>query len=139
VKLTAEAHTMKARTIGYWVSTALIALGFLVGGSFDVMATPEAIAGLKELGYPAYLAVILGAWKILGALVIVAPGLPRLKEWAYAGILFDLTGAAASHGYSGDPAPKVIIPLVMAAIMFASWWLRPASRKLGVLPFERAA
>jgi uncharacterized membrane protein YphA (DoxX/SURF4 family) len=88
------------------------------------------------LGYPMYFFAILGLWKVLGAIAILVPRFPRLKEWAYAGIFFDLTGAAASvaavGGY-GAYAFHVIAPLVIAGLTVASWALRPQSRVIGVL------
>jgi uncharacterized membrane protein YphA (DoxX/SURF4 family) len=91
---------------------------------------------MAALGYPAYFVTILGAWKLLGGLALLAPRLPRLKEWAYAGIAFDLTGAAFSHAAVGHPAAKVIAPLVILGLAAASWALRPASRRLGSVPDE---
>ncbi len=88
------------------------------------------------LGYPLYFFHILGFWKVLGAIAILVPRFPRLKEWAYAGIFFDLTGAAASCvavGGSGPYAFHVLAPLVLAALAIASWALRPASRIIGIL------
>ena len=82
---------------------------------------------------------ILGTWKLLGAAAIVVPGLPRLKEWAYAGILLELSGAALSHAAAGDPAGKVAVPLVLLVLAAVSWALRPASRRLGELLFGAAA
>jgi uncharacterized membrane protein YphA (DoxX/SURF4 family) len=122
--------TTKTRTIGYWTATALVAFAFASGGIADLLRRPEVMAGMTHLGYPPYFASILGVWKILGALALLAPGLPRVKEWAYAGIVFDLTGAAVSHAAVGDPAAKVITPLILLAIAAASWMLRPQSRKL---------
>jgi hypothetical protein len=86
---------------------------------------------MAELGYPAYFVTILGIWKVLGGLAILAPRRPLLKEWAYAGIAFDLTGAAFSHAAVGQPMVKVIVPLVLLGIAVASWALRPASRRFG--------
>lgn len=80
------------------------------------------------LGYPAYFLMILGTWKLLGALAILAPRLPRLKEWAYAGMIFDVTSAAISRLVMGDSIIKIIAPLFVAAIVLLSWWLRPAER-----------
>jgi hypothetical protein len=122
---------MKFRTAGYWTTTTLIALAFLSGGVVYLAGVEAAAAGLAQLGYPPYLISILGVWKVLGALAILAPRLPRLKEWAYAGIAFDLTGAVASHAAVGDPAQKLIAPVVLLGITAASWALRPPSRKLG--------
>lgn len=80
--------------------------------------------------YPVYFVTLIGAWKVLGGLAILAPRLPRLKEWAYAGIAFDLTGATFSHVAVGNPAAKAIVPLVLLAIAATSWALRPPSRRL---------
>ncbi|HEV8000888.1 MAG TPA: DoxX family protein [Planctomycetaceae bacterium] len=118
------------RTIAYWLTTVLVVFAFGLGGVVDLMQPPQAVEGVTALGYPVYLCTILGVWKVLGAIALLLPGMPRLKEWAYAGIFFDLTGAAASHFYSHDPAAKVAIPLVITLIAVASWALRPASRRL---------
>jgi hypothetical protein len=122
---------MKTRSIGYWAATGLVAFAFAFGGVIDLSHGKEVLEGMSHLGYPAYVATLLGVWKILGAIAIVAPGMPRLKEFAYAGILFDLTGAAFSHAMSGDPAGKVATPLVILAIAAASYVLRPERRVLG--------
>ena len=124
---------MKTKTIGYWTTTALVALAFAAGGAADLSRSPDVVAGMAHLGYPAYFAALLGAWKLLAVPALLAPGLPRLKEWAYAGILFDLTGAAVSHASSGDGIGKVMTPLVILALAIASWALRPASRTLAPL------
>jgi hypothetical protein len=97
------------------------------------MRRPDAIAGITQLGYPVYFIVLLGVWKVLGALAILAPRLPRLKEWAYAGIFFDLTGASVSHAASGSSAGNVVGPAVFALVAMASWALRPESRTVGTL------
>jgi uncharacterized membrane protein YphA (DoxX/SURF4 family) len=122
---------MKTRSIAYAATTGLVALGFAFGGIADLSHKPEVVEGMTHLGYPAYLATLLGIWKVLGAAAIVAPGTARLKEFAYAGILFDLTGAAFSHAASGDPFGQVVTPLVLLGIAAASYALRPASRTLG--------
>src|SRR6185312_8341894 len=121
---------MNGKNIGYWITTALVALTFLSGGVMDASRNADVQAGMSHLGYPLYFALILGVWKFLGGVAILAPGFARLKEWAYAGIAFDLTGAAFSHASSGDGPGKIITPLVILAIAAASWALRPASRKL---------
>ena len=82
---------------------------------------------MAHLGYPSYFLTILGAWKVLGALAILSPGLPRLKEWAYAGMFFDLSGAVASHALMGDGVSKVIGPCLVGSIVIASWLLRRES------------
>jgi hypothetical protein len=117
--------------------TGLVA--FFIGGGglaqiWQYQANPHGV--VPALGYPMYFFAILGVWKVLGAIAILAPGFPRLKEWAYAGIFFDLTGAAASvaavGGY-GAYAFHVIAPLIIAGFCMASWALRPSSRTIGVL------
>ncbi len=118
------------RTIAYWVTTAMLVFVFGSGGVVDLMQPPMAVDGMAQLGYPAYMCTILGVWKVLGAIALVIPGTPRLKEWTYAGMVFDLTGASASHFAVHDPAAKVAIPLVITLILIASWVLRPASRRL---------
>jgi uncharacterized membrane protein YphA (DoxX/SURF4 family) len=124
---------MRTKSIGYWSTTALVALAFVAGGAADLTRAPGMMAGMTHLGYPAYFAGILGVWKLLGALALLAPRWPRLKEWAYAGMFFDLSGAALSHGISGDPAGRVLTPLVLLALVAASWALRPQGRVLGTL------
>ncbi len=120
---------MKSRHLGYWFATGALAFVFALGGFMDATHAAPVVATMKALGYPAYVATILGVWKLLGAAALLAPRLPRLKEWAYAGIVFDLTGAAFSHASAGDSADKIVIPLVLLAVAFASWALRPESRK----------
>ena len=130
---------MKARSIVYWTMTGLVV--FFIGGGgasqiWQYQANPHMV--VPELGYPLYFFGILGFWKVLGAIAILAPGFQRLKEWAYAGIFFDLTGAAAScaavGGY-GAYAFHVIAPLIITGFLMASWALRPESRAIGV-PFS---
>ena len=122
---------MKTPRIAYWVTTALTAFVFLSGGVMDIIQPPDLLKGMTDLGYPAYFTTILGVWKILGGIAALAPRLPRLKEWAYAGMFFDLSGAAASHASVGDPVAKIVTPLILLGIVMASWALRPESRKLG--------
>ena len=93
---------------------------------------PQVRGLIERLGYPPYFLVILGIWKLLGAVALLIPGFPRLKEWAYAGVLFDLTGAVASLFASGlIDVSTMAYPIVMTGVAVASWALRPASRRLG--------
>ena len=121
---------MKGKVIGYWIATVLVALVMLAGGASQLMQRPEAGKMMTDLGYPLYFSLILGAWKVLGAIAILAPRFPRLKEWAYAGIFFDLTGASISQMATGHGTWDVVGPLVFTLILAASWALRPASRRL---------
>src|SRR5581483_12054528 len=84
---------------------------------------------MAHLGYPTYFMSVLGTWKLLGALVIALPGLPRVKEWAYAGMIFDLSGAACSRAALGDGAAMVVVPLAIACVVALSWATRPESRR----------
>ena len=126
----------KAKSIVYWTTTILVAF-FMSGGLSQIWqyrANPHGV--VPELGYPMYFFAILGIWKALGAIAILVPGFPRLKEWAYAGIFFDLTGAAAScaavGGY-GAYGFHVIAPMIITGFLMVSWWLRPPGRVVGVL------
>ena len=93
---------MKTRNIAYWTTTILVAFFIGIGGVAQVAHVKETVDGFVHiLGYPPYFVTILGIWKVLGAIAILVPGFPRLKEWAYAGIFFDLTGAAASNASVG--------------------------------------
>ena len=130
---------MKNRNLPYWITTALFGLALTGSGLMMITRQPPMLAGLAHLGYPAYLMTILGAWKLLGVAALLSPGLPRLKEWAYAGFTFSLTGASASHFFAGDPAGQVITPLVLLAILGVSWKLRPASRTLASPPSTERA
>jgi len=118
------------RKIGYWIATVLIALGYLTGAYFDIVQPEDMMAEAHKLGYPRFFFSILGVWKLGAGIVILVPRLPRLKEWAYAGIVINTTGAAATHIYMKDAIGDIVTPLVLLAIAMASWALRPASRKL---------
>lgn len=120
----------RAKAIAYWASTGMIVFAMFSGGVAELMHRPETINGMKELGYPVYFIMIIGFWKLLGSAALVAPGLPRVKEWAYAGIFFNMTGAAVSHVVNHSAGWHVGVTLGLAAITIASWALRPASRVL---------
>jgi DoxX-like family len=127
----------KARTVAYWIMTILVAMPIGSGGVGQIaqyLANPHGT--VPELAYPTYFFAILGFWKVLGAIAILVPRFPRLKEWAYAGIFFDLTGAAvscAAVGGYGAYAFHVIAPLILTGFTVASWALRPPSRTIGIL------
>jgi hypothetical protein len=102
-----------------------------LGGAWDVLRVAHVRALIEHLGYPTYFLVILGTWKLLGAVALVVPGFPRLKEWAYAGAVFDLTGAVASLWAAGlFAASTAAYPIFMTGVAIASWALRPPSRRL---------
>jgi hypothetical protein len=129
--------TTKGKKIAYWTTTGLIAFFIGTGGVAQLaqyLGNPRGVVPIVR--YPMYFFGILGFWKALGAIAILVPRFPRLKEWAYAGIFFDLTGAAASCvavGVYGVYAFHVIAPLILAGLTVASWAVRPESRVIGVL------
>ncbi|HKV23549.1 MAG TPA: DoxX family protein [Candidatus Acidoferrum sp.] len=126
-----SAPTSPRRIFAYWITTALVVLELVWGGVWDILRVPQVRVLIEHLGYPAYFLVILGIWKLLGAAALVIPKFPRLKEWAYAGVIFDLTGAVASLFVSGlATVNTAAYPMLMVAVAFASWAFRPASRRL---------
>ena len=116
--------------IAYWVCTGLVAFFIGSGGLAYALQVPDVVQGVVALGFPVHFVVLLGAWKVLGAIAILAPGFPQLKEWAYAGILFDLTGAASATIATDGEWWHAAAPLSIAAVVAASWALRPESRRL---------
>ena len=129
--------TRRARDFAYWSTTGLVAFFIGSGGVAQLAQFGGNVHGVVPvLSYPMYFFGILGFWKVLGAIAILAPRFPRLKEWAYAGIFFDLTGAAAScaavGGY-GAYGFHVLAPLFLTVLTGASWALRPEGRRIGML------
>lgn len=125
-----SASTSRRQMI-YWVTTALVVFELVWGGAWDILRVPDVRVLIERLGYPSYFLVILGIWKLLGAVALVIPKFPRLKEWAYAGVIFDLTGAVASLSASGlVTVGTTAYPVLMIGVAFASWALRPPSRRL---------
>ena len=122
---------MTSKAVGYWLVTPLVALAFVAPGIGNLVHAPQIAHDMAHLGYPSYFLTVLGTWKILGAIAITIPGFPRLKEWAYAGMMFDLTGAAISRAASGDGVGGIVPPLAIAALVITSWALRPQNRQLG--------
>jgi uncharacterized membrane protein YphA (DoxX/SURF4 family) len=123
-------RSLSAPAIGYWICTAAIAFTFLSGGIGHLMRAPQVVQGITQLGYPVYFVTLLGVWKLLGGAAVLLPGFPLLNEWAYAGMIFDLTGAAAAHAAVGSDTRHILVPLVLAVLVVASWALRPESRRL---------
>ena len=130
---------MNGRNLGYWITVGLFSAGYTFSSIMDLFGVGPAHLTLAELGYPAYVATILGAWKAGAVVTLLSPGLRRLKEWAYAGIVFDLTGGLASHLFHGDPVPKPIVPIVFLGVALTSYFLRPESRRLLSLSQAAAA
>lgn len=123
----------KRNKIIYWVTTSLLALGMLQSGIFAVLRTKEWVDLVTGLGYPVYFLTILGIWKILGVIAILIPRFKLLKEWAYAGFFFAMTGALVSHLAIGDYAIKAIAgPSFQIIFIILSWYFRPADRKVNI-------
>lgn len=127
---TASSAAPRGRALAYWVTTGLVAGELALGGVWDLMRIPYVQRIVEHLGYPPYFLVILGAWKVLGAVALLVPRFPRLKEWAYAGAVFNYTGAVASHLAMGDGALMLVYPIIQLGLVGGSWALRPSSRRL---------
>ena len=121
---------MLNKNTGYWVASGLFCAVYAFSSFMDLSGVGPAKATMEHLGFPSFVDAILGVWKAGAVVALLAPRLPRLKEWAYAGILFDLSGGFISHLAAGDAMPKPIVPVVLLAIALTSYFLRPASRTL---------
>jgi uncharacterized membrane protein YphA (DoxX/SURF4 family) len=113
---------MKKNKALYWISTALMAALILMASIPDVLQLDVAVKVFVHLGYPIYLLRFIGVAKILGVIAIVVPGFPRLREWAYAGLVFDLSGAFYSHISVGDQWGNWILPLIGLILTLGSYW-----------------
>lgn len=122
----------KSKKIAFWIVTGLLSFGMLLGGTAQLLRAKFNVDGIVHLGYPEYILSILGTWKILGTIIILLPKYPLVKEWAYAGLFFLLSGAVISHIVSGDTFFQYIAPLIFAILTIASWYLRPTERKLNI-------
>jgi uncharacterized membrane protein len=124
----------KTKLIIYWLTTAMVAVGMFGSGMAQVFHAKAMVDLVAPLGYPLYLLYIIGTWKVLGAITIVVPGFKLVKEWAYAGLFFVMTGAFISHLLSGDHSVKGLIgPLFQTVFIILSWYLRPANRRIIVV------
>ena len=115
----------------YWIATSLMSVGMLGSGLAQIAHAKEMVDLVVPLGYPLYILYIIGVWKILGVIAILVPGFKLLKEWAYAGFFFVMTGALISHLASGDYGLKGLIgPFMQTIFIITSWYFRPANRKI---------
>ncbi len=120
----------KSNNIFYWSVTIFLAVGMLAGGIQQLLQVGGYVAIAGNLGYPLYFLSILGAWKILGVLVLLVPKARLVKEWAYAGFFFSMSGAAISHTVMGHPVNEVIPSLILLLATVLSWYSRPLERRL---------
>lgn len=125
----------KRNKIIYWIATVWLALGMTATGIVQLMQVDEETKSMERLGYPAYLLTLLGIWKILGVIAVVIPKFTLVKEWAYAGFFFAMSGAAFSHIAVGDPATELFGPMLLLVLTVLSWYFRPMPRKLTELNF----
>lgn len=121
----------KTRKIIYWIATIWLALGMLSTGVVQLFRQPADVEMMTRLGYPTYLLTILGVWKVLGVITVLIPKFPLLKEWAYAGFFFAMSGAIISHIAVADPVSQLFPPLLLLVLTVVSWYFRPESRRIG--------
>ncbi len=127
---------VKRNKIIYWIATIWLSLGMVSTGAVQLFKGKEGAGGvdvITHLGYPVYMITLLGIWKILGAIAVLIPKFPLLKEWAYAGFFFTMSGAIFSHIVSGSSAVEIAPALLLLILTFASWYFRPADRKIVAL------
>lgn len=120
----------KRNKIIYWIATVWLALGMTSTGIVQLMKMKEETVMIAHLGYPLYFLTLLGIWKILGVIAILTPKFPLLKEWAYAGFFFAMSGAVFSHLAAGDAAKDLFGPVLLIVLTAVSWYFRPADRKI---------
>ena len=120
----------KTRKIIYWVATLWLALGMLSTAIVQLIQMDQEVANFKKLGYPLYLLTLLGIWKILGVVAILMPRFPLVKEWAYAGFFFAMSGAMFSHMAAGNSINDLLPSLLLLVLTVLSWYFRPADRKV---------
>ena len=119
----------KRNKIIYWISTLWLALGMVSTGLVQLLRSKDDVENMTRLGYPLYLLSIIGIWKMLGVIAVLIPRYPIVKEWAYAGFFFVMSGAIISHIVVSDPVSKIIPPLLLLVLTIVSWYFRPPQRK----------
>ncbi len=113
------------RSVIYIASTAILVLEILAGAFMDLAHLPFVVQDVRSIGYPTYVLYIVGVWKVLAVPALLWPRLPRLREWAYAGVFFEMSGAVASHVLVGDPIGQYAAPLAFTFLTLVSWWFQP--------------
>lgn len=123
----------KRNKIIYWVATIWLSLGMVVTGVVQLMKRKEEADMMAHLGYPLYFLTILGVWKLLGVIAVLVPRFPLVKEWAYAGFFFAMSGAVFSHAASGDGPIEFFGPSLLILLTIVSWYFRPTDRKISAV------
>jgi uncharacterized membrane protein YphA (DoxX/SURF4 family) len=134
----------KRNKIIYWIATVWLASGMVSSGILQLFKakgegtlSPPGVYGITHLGYPVYFLTILGVWKILGMAALIIPKFPLLKEWAYAGFFFIMSGAIFSHVACGDSFNDIYPALLLLIMTVVSWYFRPADRKIILVNFNK--
>jgi hypothetical protein len=120
----------KRNKIIYWVATIWLCLGMISTGIIQLIPLEEEVEKMSALGYPLYFLTLIGIWKLLGVVAVLLPGYPLLKEWAYSGFFFLMSGAVFSHAAVGDQASEYFGPTLLLVLTVISWYMRPAERKV---------
>ena len=120
----------KTNKVIYWISTLWLSLGMASTGIVQLLQTEEEVQSILGLGYPVYLLLIIGIWKILGVVAVLVPGFALVKEWAYAGFFFAMSGAIISHIMVNDSMTEILPPVLLLALTTVSWYFRPPQRKV---------
>lgn len=120
----------RTNKIIYWIATLWLSLGMFSTGLVQLLKVKAEVAKITALGYPLYFLTLLGIWKMLGVAAVLIPKFPIVKEWAYAGFFFAMTGAAISNMVTGNPAGEIFPSLLLLILTAVSWYFRPADRKI---------
>lgn len=120
----------KRNKIIYWIATVWLALGMVSTGIVQVMNMEAEISFIINLGYPVYFITLLGSWKLLGVVAVLVPRFPLVKEWAYAGFFFMMSGAIYSHIAAGSEASAFFGPSLLLVLTVVSWYFRPDNRRI---------
>ena len=120
----------KRNKIIYWIATIWLALGMLSTGIVQLLNVEDEVKNITQLGYPVYFLTILGVWKLLGVVAVLIPRFALLKEWAYAGFFFAMSGATCSRIAAGDSFAEIAPSLLLLILTVISWYFRPANRKI---------
>lgn len=120
----------KINKIVYWIATIWLSLGMLSTGIVQLLKVKDEADMMAKLGYPLYLLTLLGIWKILGVIVVLIPKFGLVKEWAYAGFFFAMSGAVYSHLAIGGAAISLFGPVLLIVLTVLSWYFRPVDRRV---------
>ena len=123
----------KRNRIIYWIATVWLSLGMMSSGIIQVIQQKEEVDSMSRLGYPPYFLSMLGTWKFLGVIAVLIPKFPLIKEWAYAGFFFTMSGALYTHIVVGDEAKEFFGPVLLLLLIAISWYFRPSDRKMTVV------